>query len=154
MAQGWSKQRMLEERAARFGALKPTSKSFIDTAVDWHERDIYQVIGNGVNEDPGHEPAIEDLRDFAVGLIQAEHGHGASLHIHDTIEAFMPLEGKWAICWLDGEGAQQEVLLGEHDMISVPPGVWRGFRNESGKKALMLAINGGTERGRVTWPPR
>jgi mannose-6-phosphate isomerase-like protein (cupin superfamily) len=143
---------MERERVARFSAQKSTAKSFIDTRIAGHERDIFQVIGNGVNEDPAHKPAITDHRDFSVGIISAEHGKGASLHIHETIEMFMPLDGKWAIYWLDDKGEQQEVILEKHDVVSVPSGVWRGFRNESGCPALLFAINGGTDPGRVTWP--
>jgi mannose-6-phosphate isomerase-like protein (cupin superfamily) len=152
MSQGWSKARMLAERVARFDTLVPTAKSFVDTAVDGHQRDIFMVIGNGVNEDAASRPAIEDHRDFAVGIISAEPGHGASLHLHTTIEMFMPLEGRWAIYWLDDNNVEQEVILEKHDVISVPPGIFRGFRNDSNEKALLFAINGNTDPGRVEWP--
>jgi mannose-6-phosphate isomerase-like protein (cupin superfamily) len=151
-SEGWSKDRILGERVARFDKLVPTSKSFVDTVVDGHQRDIYMVIGNGVNEDSEHKPAIEDHRDFSVGIISAEHGNGASLHLHTAVEMFMPLEGRWAIYWLDQNTEQQEVILEKHDVISVPPGIFRGFRNESGETALLFAINGNTDPGRVEWP--
>ena len=150
---GISKQRMLNERVARFTDLKPTHKAFLDCVVEGHERDIFQIIGPGVNEDPAHRPAILDHPDFSLGLIRAEDGHGASLHIHDTVEVFMPLEGKWTLYWLDEAGERQEAVLEQHDVISVPVGVWRGFRNDSGHAAHMIAINGGSDPGRVTWPP-
>jgi hypothetical protein len=51
MSEGWSKERVLSERVARFDELVPTSKSFVNTAVDGHQRDIFMIIGNGVNED-------------------------------------------------------------------------------------------------------
>ncbi len=152
MAAGWSRERMLGERVARFDKLTPTRKSFVDTAVDGHQRYIFMVIGNGVNEDSGHKLTIEDHRDFAVGIISAEPGHGASLHLHTTIEMFMPLKGSWAIFWLDQNSEQQEVVLEKHDVISVPPGIFRGFRNQSDGKALLFAINGNTDPGRVEWP--
>lgn len=148
-----SKEKMLAERVARFKDLKPTKRAFLDCVVEGHERDIFQIIGPGVNEDPEHRPAILDHPDFSVGLIRAENGHGASLHIHDTVEVFMPLEGRWALYWLDEKGQQQEVMLDRHDVISVPVGLWRGFRNVSGHVAHMIAINGGSDPGRVTWPP-
>lgn len=65
----------------------------------------------------------------------------------------MPLEGKWTLYWLDEAGQRQEALLEKHDVISIPVGVWRGFRNDSAETAHMIAINGGTDPGRVTWPP-
>jgi hypothetical protein len=65
----------------------------------------------------------------------------------------MPLEGKWTLYWLDEAGERQEAVLEKHDVISVPVGVWRGFRNDSGHVAHMIAINGGSDPGRVAWPP-
>lgn len=150
---GISKERMVGERIARFKDLKATKKAFLDCIVDGHERDIFQIIGPGVNEDPSHRPAILDHPDFSVGLIHADDGHGASLHIHDTVEVFMPLDGKWELYWLDEAGEEQSAVLEKHDVISIPVGVWRGFRNVSGKPAYLFAINGGSEPGRVTWPP-
>jgi hypothetical protein len=104
---------MLAERVARFDTLVPTAKSFVDTAVDGHQRDIFMVIGNGVNEDATSRPAIY---------------------------------------WLDHNNVEQEVILEKHDVISVPPGIFRGFRNDSNEKALLFAINGNTDPGRVEWP--
>jgi len=42
--------------------------------------------------------------------------------------------------------------LGEYDTVSVPIGLSRGFRNVGDKTAMMLAIVGGTDPGRVQWP--
>ena len=41
MFEGWSKDRILDERAVRFDKLVPTNKSFMDTVVDGHQHDIY-----------------------------------------------------------------------------------------------------------------
>lgn len=106
-----------------------------------------------MNEDPKNRPAILDYPDFSLGLIRAQPGHGASLHVHDTVEVFMPLEGRWTLYWLDEAGKRQEAVLEKHDVISIPVGVWRGFRNDSPGVADMIAINGGSDPGRVTWPP-
>ena len=41
--------------------------------------------------------------------------------------------------------------IGQYDVVSVPVGVMRGFRNDSVHEALLLAIVGGTDPGRVDW---
>ena len=63
MSEGWSKDRMLGERVARFDTLTPTRKSFVDTAVDGHQRDIFMI--NGTN-DPGRVEWPQALLDKAV----------------------------------------------------------------------------------------
>jgi len=53
------------------------------------------------------------------------------------------------------EGWSSDHILGERvarfDKL-VPLGIFRGFRNESGEKALVFAINGNSGPGRVEWP--
>jgi hypothetical protein len=45
------------------------------------------------------------------------------------------------------------VTLEEMDVASVPPGVWRGFRNIGESPGRLLALVGGTDAGRLTWAP-
>lgn len=61
----------------------------------------------------------------------------------------MPLTGRWSVQW--GDAGENELVLDQHDVISVPVGVMRGFRNESDHEALLLAIVGGTDPGKVDW---
>ena len=83
---------------ARFKEQKSTSKSFIDTRIAGHERDIFSIIGAGVIEDPDLRPSIV-AQDFHLSIVKAEPGKGASLHSHLTQEVFMPLSGRWAVFW-------------------------------------------------------
>ena len=61
----------------------------------------------------------------------------------------MPLTGEWAVYW--GENGAEEIILGRWDVISVPAGVMRGFRNVGREDHYLLALQGGTDPGRVTW---
>lgn len=143
-----SKAEMLK-RVARFNELTSSASAFVDTLIPGHEREIYNVIGRGVTEDPALAPAITAAEDFHMTLVKAAPGKGAALHFHRTVEVFMPLSGEWAIYWGD-EGAE-EIVLGRWDVISVPPGVMRGFRNAGAQEHCLLAILGGADPGRVTW---
>ena len=80
---------MESERVARFKDLKSSAHAFVDALIPGYERDIYNIIGRGVVEDKELKPPITDNRDFNVGLIKAEPGKGASLHIHETNEVFI-----------------------------------------------------------------
>ena len=139
----------MAERVARFDQLRASPQAFVDTRLPGHERDIYNVIGRGVTEDSSLRPAIGDAQGFNVTYTSAEPGNGAALHAHPTVEVFIPMSGKWSVYW--GEDGDEEVILGPWDVISVPPGVMRGFRNVGDGHAYMMAIIGGTDSGRVSW---
>ena len=139
----------MERHVARFSTIPSTAKAFIDTRIPGHERDIYTIIGGGVLEDPDIKPPIPP-QDFHMAIIRAEAGKGAALHSHLTQEVFMPLSGRWSICW--GPRGEKEVILEQYDTISVPVHVMRGFRNVGNETAMMLAVVGGHDPGRVGWP--
>ncbi|MEQ8660988.1 MAG: cupin domain-containing protein [Gammaproteobacteria bacterium] len=139
----------MEGFVARFTDQKSSHKAFIDTRIPGHEREIFSIIGNGVQEDPDMRPPIPP-QDFHLAMIRAEPGKGAALHAHLTQEVFMPLTGRWAIFW--GPDGAREVVLEPYDVISVPVHVMRGFRNVGDATAMMLAVVGGHDPGRVGWP--
>jgi hypothetical protein len=62
----------------------------------------------------------------------------------------MPLTGRWSIYW--GPKGDKEVALEPYDVISVPTHVMRGFRNAGRETALLLAVVGGHDPGKVGWP--
>jgi quercetin dioxygenase-like cupin family protein len=146
----------MEARVARFDRLKPSKQAFVDTRIPQYERDIYNVIGRGVTEDPDLAPAISDSRYFGITYVGADPGKGAALHAHQTIEVFIPLTGTWACYW--GEKGDKEIVVGPHDVISFPPGVYRGFRNVGDSHAILMAIIGSKaetqDGGRVAWAPQ
>jgi uncharacterized RmlC-like cupin family protein len=86
---------------------------------------------------------------FHLSIIKAGPKKGTGLHNHRTVEVFMPLTGTWSVQW--GDDGENELTLGQWDVISVPTGIMRGFRNESAEEAYMLAIVGGDDPGRVAW---
>lgn len=142
----------MQKRVARFKELQPSRRAFIDSLIPGHEREIFNVIGRGVTEDPSLSPAITDARDFNLTLVQAEPGKGAALHAHPTVEVFMALTGRWAVYW--GDQGESEIILEQWDTISVPPGVMRGFRNAGTQAGYLMAILGGTDAGHVAWAPQ
>ena len=139
----------MEERVARFRELRPSRQAFVDTRIPEHVRDIYNVIGQGVTEDPDLRPAITAVEGFNVTYVGAESGKGAALHSHSTVEVFIPLSGQWAVFW--GDEGENEIVLDTFDCVSVPVGVMRGFRNVGDGHAYLMAILGGTDAGRVGW---
>lgn len=145
-----SKQEMLK-RVARYKELAPSKQAFVDSKIPGHERLIFNVIGRGVTEDASLKPAITDVSHFNVTYVRSEPEKGAALHSHTTVEVFIPLSGRWAIFW--GDKGEEEIILDAWDVISVPPGIMRGFRNAGKQESCLMAILGGTDAGYVAWAP-
>jgi quercetin dioxygenase-like cupin family protein len=139
----------ISARTARFKQLVASKQAFVDTRIPEHERDIFNVIGAGVTEDPDLAPAIAATDGFNVTYVGADPGKGAALHAHPTVEVFIAMSGRWAIYW--GDEGEQEIELDPWDVVSVPVGVMRGFRNISDSHAHLMAIIGGTDSGKVDW---
>lgn len=143
----------LEGRVWRFGQDDPNPALFIDTALPGGARKIWSVIGQNVGEDRSVRPPIPP-EDFHLAIIEAEPGNGSHLHTHTTVEVFVPLSGTWALPYsASADGETAELQLERWDVCSVPPGVWRGFRNAGADKAELMVIVGGTDAGRLTWAP-
>jgi mannose-6-phosphate isomerase-like protein (cupin superfamily) len=142
----------MELRVARFSQLKKTPEPFVDSQIEGALRDAYLVIGKGVVEKQSMLSMISDAEDFNITLIKAPPGNGASLHAHDTVEVFVPFTGKWALIWLNGD-KREEIVLEPFDLMSMPIGVMRGFRNIGDSDGWLFAITGGTDSGRVHWHP-
>lgn len=145
----------MEARTARYGRMTPSKQAFVDTRIPEYARDIFNVIGRGVTEDPNLAPAITDSRYFGITYVGAEPGKGAALHAHETIEVFIAMTGKWTAYW--GEDGTKEITLNQFDCISFPPGVLRGFRNAGTEYGMLMAIIGSKadelDGGRVAWAP-
>jgi mannose-6-phosphate isomerase-like protein (cupin superfamily) len=88
---------------------------------------------------------------FSTMLIPA--GHEGPKHIHyDVEEIFFMLRGKMkVICEKDGE--QWETIVGERDLISVPPGVYREEINIGEEDALMCVMLGSPKPITPVYPP-
>ena len=71
---------------------------------------------------------------FNLAYVRSKPGARGALHSHPTVEVFIPMSGRWAVIW--GTGADfghtsNEIELGPGDVVSVPPGVMRCFKNVS-----------------------
>jgi quercetin dioxygenase-like cupin family protein len=142
----------LRARVARFKDLKSSSEAFVDTRIPEYQREIFNIIGRGVTEDPRLQPTITDNRDFNISMMKADPGKGSSSHDHPTIECLIPLTGRWAIEL--GENCEESIVLEAFDIFSVPPGVMRAVKNVGDGPAYILAILGGTDPGRAIWSKR
>jgi quercetin dioxygenase-like cupin family protein len=105
--------------------------------------------GTGVKADTNVVPAEHFT--FSTMVIPA--GHEGPMHIHtDVEEVFFVMRGKMKlICERDGE--RYETVLQERDLVSVPPGVYRGEINIGDEDALMCVMLGSPKPVTPTYPP-
>jgi uncharacterized RmlC-like cupin family protein len=143
-----TREEMLQ-RVAVFKQLTPSPRPLVDAVLPQFNREIFNIIGSGVTEDATMKVPITAVDGFHLSIIKAGPRKGTGLHSHTTVEVFMPLTGTWSIQW--GDQGENELTLGQWDVVSVPTGIMRGFRNDSAEDAYMLAIVGGDDPGRVAW---
>ena len=105
--------------------------------------------GTGVAKDMNTVPA----GGFTFSTMVIPAGNIGPSHIHtDVEEIFFVLRGKMkVICERDGE--TWEAVLGERDLISVPPGVYRTEINIGEEDALMCVMLGSPKPITPTYPP-
>ncbi len=94
-------------------------------------------------------PYISHLQPgFGMACVQAAPGNGVMMHVHDTNETFMVLEGKWRMSW-EGDRGTDSVELEKYDTISFPPHVQRQFHCLSTppgvEKGMILGVIGGDQ---------
>lgn len=153
-----SSAEMEGNNVARLAAMHGSDLAFLDQRIPGYQREIINVIGMGVVEnmnDPRLAPKIKaPAHGFAVTYVRkTPKGHGAALHRHPTEEVFIAVRGPWEIFWLEGE-TERAVTLHPGDIINVPIGIYRGFRNASDDpEATMIALVGGPDPGKVDWHP-
>lgn len=71
---------------------------------------------------------------------------------HDVEEVFFMLRGKIRL-FVEENGEKTETILGERDLISIPPGIYRGLVNDWDEEALMCVMLGATKPQIPTYPP-
>ncbi len=105
--------------------------------------------GAGVAKDLNTVPTAH----FTFSTMVIPGGHIGPSHIHyDVEEIFFVMRGKMkVICEKDGQ--RWEATLGDRDLISVPPGVYREEHNIGDEDALMCVMLGSPKPITPTYPP-
>lgn len=105
--------------------------------------------GTGVSKDSNAVPAEHFT--FSTMILPA--GCEGPMHLHrDVEEVFFILRGNRVRLMFEADGETWETELKERDLISVPPGVYRGLVNEGMEEALMCVMLGNPEPEKPTYP--
>ncbi len=152
--EGASFQRWMDTRVARHSTRKydwDALKFQADYDPNYRRAQMRYVGtgGTGVAADVNVVPAGNFT--FSTMLIPA--GHIGPMHIHiDVEEIFFVMRGRMKVI-LEKDGERWEATLGERDLISIPPGVYREEHNIGEEDALMCVMLGAPVPITPTYPP-
>jgi quercetin dioxygenase-like cupin family protein len=105
--------------------------------------------GTGVKSDANVIPAEHFT--FSTMLLPA--GAEGPMHIHNDVEeVFFVIRGKVKVT-LEKDGDTYETVLTDRDLISIPPGIYRGEVNIGEEDALMCVMLGSAKPVTPTYPP-
>jgi uncharacterized RmlC-like cupin family protein len=102
-------------------------------------RKVYPVMAPADYQGRSAGAPVKGPRGLIVSIAECEPGNGPGLHRHlNTVENFMCLAGRFEIAW--GDRGEHTLVLDPLDMISVPRGENRSFRNVSGETGRLLVM--------------
>ena len=103
-------------------------------------RRVYPVMAPADYEGRSAAAPVKGPRGLIVSIAECEPGNGPGLHRHlNTVENFFCLSGRFEIAW--GDHGENTLVLEPLDMVSVPRGENRSFRNignETGRLLVMI----------------
>ena len=136
----------MEARVARFNKLQTYQRQSFEAhgipagAVEKiTARRVYPVMAPADYQGRSAGAPVKGPRGLIISIAECEPGNGPGLHRHlNTVENFLCLSGRFEIAW--GDRGEHKLVLEPLDMISVPRGENRSFRNVSGETARLLVM--------------
>ena len=154
----------VQKGIARFSELGRVTTGIPDMLLPEFNRTFLNVLGfsqpKGTGKvSPFGDTAVAKITHLEAGLgvsfVSAKPGKGVAMHIHDTIESFLFISGKWKLEFELDKGTDY-VILGPLDFIACPIGVEHRFEcieAEPGEEeGLMLTIVAGDEPAAIGSP--
>ncbi len=146
--------RLMESRIARF-ATRTYDWDALKFQADYdpkYRRAQMRYIGTGGTGIEGDSNAVP-AEHFTFSTMVLPPGCEGPLHVHDDVEeVFFMLRGRVRL-FFEKDGERWETEIGERDLVSVPPRVYRGLRNDGDEEALMCVLLG-TDKPKIpTYPP-
>ena len=136
----------METRVARFNKLQTYQRQNYEAnnipagAVEKvTARRVYPVMAPADYQGSSAGAPVKGPRGLIVSIAECEPGNGPGLHRHlNAVENFFCLSGRFEIAW--GDRGEHTLVLEPLDMISVPRGENRSFRNISDELGRLLVM--------------
>ena len=136
----------METRVARFQKLETYQNQNFEThnippgAVEKvAARRVYPVMVPPDYQGRSAGAPVKGPRGLIVSIAECEPGNGPGLHRHlSTVENFFCISGRFEIAW--GDQGEHTLVLEPLDLVSVPVGENRSFRNVSNELGRLLVM--------------
>jgi len=136
----------MESRVARFNKLQTYQRQNFEAynippgAVEKvAARRVYPVMAPEQYQGRSAGAPVKGPRGLILSIAECEPGNGPGLHRHlNTVENFLCLCGRFEIAW--GDEGEHTLILEPLDMVSVPRGENRSFRNVSNELGRLLVM--------------
>ncbi len=144
----------MQEHIVRFNALQPKKGNYESLGIPTEAyemltaKTLYTLLAPADAAGSHQFTAAKGPPGLSLSIAECPPGDGPMLHAHmETHEIFFCLKGKFEIRW--GDNGEYRDVLEQHDMVNVPLGVTRAFRNVSDETALLFVIILGTNQNDV-----
>jgi mannose-6-phosphate isomerase-like protein (cupin superfamily) len=118
-------------------------------------RRVYPVMAPADYQGRSAGAPVKGPRGLIISIAECEPGNGPGLHRHlNTVESFFCLSGRFEIAW--GDRGEHTLVLEPLDLVSVPRGENRSFRNisnEPGRLLVMIVPETDEQVDRVAFAP-
>ena len=143
--------RGLEPHIARFKDLKPKQGLYTKFGIPTEAyemltaKTLYTLLAPADAAGSHQYAAAHGPAGLSISIAECPPGDGPMLHAHmKTHEIFFCLKGRFEVSW--GDDGQYTTILEPFDMVDVPLGVTRAFRNVSDETGLLhVTILGGDQ---------
>ncbi len=144
----------MAEHIVRFDQLQPKKANYeaLGIPTEAYEmltaKTLYTLLAPADAAGSHQFTAAKGPRGLSITIAECPPGDGPMLHAHmNTYEIFFCLKGRFEIVW--GDEGQHHDVLEQHDMVNVPLGVSRAFRNITDETALLFVVIQGTDQNDV-----
>jgi uncharacterized RmlC-like cupin family protein len=144
----------MDAHTVRFRALQPKKGNYESLGIPTEAyemltaKTLYTLLAPADAAGSHQFTAAKGPPGLSISIAECPPGDGPMLHAHmETHEIFFCLTGKFEVSW--GDNGEHHLVLEQHDMVNVPLGVTRAFRNVSDETALLFVVILGTNQNDV-----
>jgi len=149
----WTPEAM-GRRAVRFADLDWSSEALLDSCLPSCGAQLAPVIGLGMSQDRNHLAPVMNAHGFSIEWLLLPPGAGVSRHHLVDKQVLVVYRGEVEIM---AEGTDAPALFQAKgsiegwDSYAMPAHVWRSYRNNMSKEAVMLVMTPGDHCKRIVW---
>jgi len=159
LAEAWEDEKPIQEvlalaerdgvEVARYSRLPQFDASILDTYIPRCKR-LTQLFFGVIVSNPHAPMAFREKMGYNMTYNLVPPGNGNALHMHQSIEIFIALDGRWEIAW--GMQGEHTVVLEPWDMVMVPARLCHSYKNieEQTAQNIMTILPG---RSWIAWAP-